>query len=673
VTTTRLDDYVTGDSLGQGGMAAVWRATHRPTGEVVALKRMLGHIAGSEVFVARFVREVELSAKLTHENVVRVHGYGQDGEGNWFLALEYCDGGTLVQLLKQCPRVPAPLVALMLDQMLAGLEAAHAHGIIHRDLKPPNILLTREGLLKIADFGIARSHADQTLTATGEVIGTPAYMSPEQALGQRELDGRSDLFSLGMLAYRMLVGSNPYASDNVATSILRVTTGPDLKVGDTLQTVPPLLEGVIDGLVVKDRDARLASATAARALLAPIVVGLRERFPGVMRRFINDPVTTAQAVSRAFAGDEIAAARACVDAAPARAVVHAARAQALDPTDLDAQSLLEKLATLHGFQLVDSSDARIATARAELASKPDDPTLLRKLANLYRGAQNPLEAARLLKRYVALKPDDAMARRQLEELMGAEDVAAFTSTLARSKALQTGEILQGIKTGGFKGGAVGTAVRPAIAAGATGTATSATAGMHAAGRTGTTSTRGFGAPVVIAADGPRDEMSTTSRLLLAGVAVVVVVGAIAGAGRFLKKSSDDLDHSLQKFEKPLPVMNLVDGTQAPFVERASQAARLQDWQGVVETTNFGLSADPDLQSRTSPRLLLLRARARQALGERTQALADARLARGLAPTGTSEQSEAEALVRQLEGSTGAGAGSVSTAGEVAPAAPAGNP
>jgi serine/threonine protein kinase len=647
VTTTKLDDYVLGESLGQGGMAAVWRATYRPTGEVVALKRMLGHITGSELFTARFVREVELSAKLTHDNVVRVQGFGQDGDGNWFLALEFCDGGTLVQLLKQCPRVPAPLVALMLDQMLAGLEAAHAHGIIHRDLKPPNILLTRDGLLKIADFGIARSHADQTLTATGEVIGTPAYMSPEQALGLRELDGRSDLFSLGMLAYRMLVGSNPYASDNVATSILRVTTGPNLKVGDTLQTVPPLLEGVVDGLVVKDRDARLPSATAARTLLAPIVAGLRERFPGVMRRFIHDPAGTAAAVSRACASDEIAAAKACVDAAPARAVVHAARAQALDPTDLDAQSLLEKLATLHGFQLAETSDARIATARAELAAKPDDPALLRKLANLYRGAQNPLEAARMLKRYVALRPDDAMARRQLEELMGADDVAAFTSTLSRAKGpLQTAEIVQGVKTGGFKGAArIASAAPRTLAPGGT--------GRTSAGQTSpATTTRGFGAPVVIAADGPRDELGGTTKALLAAGVVAVLVAGIVGAGRFLKKSSDDFDKTLREVEKPLPVLNLVDGTQAPFVERATQAARLQDWQSVIETTNFGLSADPDLQSRTSPKLLLLRARARQALGERAQALVDARLARSLAGAGTPERSEAEALVLALEAVAG---------------------
>ncbi len=639
MTTTRFNDYVLGDTLGQGGMAAVWRATYQPTGEVVALKRMLGHIAGSELFIARFVREVELSAKLTHENVVRVQGYGQDDEGNWFLALEFCDGGTLVQLLKQCPRVPAPLVALMLDQMLAGLEAAHAHGIIHRDLKPPNILLTRDGLLKIADFGIARSHADQTLTATGEVIGTPAYMSPEQALGQRELDGRSDLFSLGMLAYRLLIGSNPYASDNVATSILRVTTGPNLKVGDTLQTVPPLLEGVIDGLVVKDRDARLSSATAARALLAPTVTGLRERYPGIMRRFITDPAATAQAIIRASAADEVAAAKACITAAPARAVVHAARARDLDPTDLDAQSLLEKLTTLHGFQLNVTSDARIAAARAELEQKPDDPALLRKLANLYRGAQNPLESARVLKRYVALKPDDAMARKQLEELVGADDVAAFTSTFTRKgpNQLKTGEIVQGVKTGGFGGRPVAAAVPREAPVDTTRTPTRPSGSVA------------FGGPVLVAADGPRDTMSTTTKLAL-GVIVVGVIGGAVSMGRSLIASGNThVEKNLKAVEDlGAPLVNLVDGTQAPFLERAHQAARIADWQGALDAANFGLSADPDLGSRTSPKLLLVRARARAQLGDTAQAIIDARLARGLAAAGSAERTEAEQQLQQLE-------------------------
>ncbi len=645
MTTTRFSDYDLADTLGQGGMASVFRATYRPTGEVVALKRMLPHIADNDVFVARFVREVELSSKLTNPHVVRVQGYGQDDEGSWFLALEFCDGGTLVPYLKQVPKVPAPLVALMLDEMLEGLQVAHEAGIIHRDIKPPNILVTKAGVIKLSDLGIARSAGDETLTATGEVIGTPAYMSPEQAHGLKALDGRSDLFAVGMLAYRMLVGSNPYASDNVATSILRVTTGPDLKLGDVMQTLPPILEGVIDGLVVKDREARLSSARAARELLAPLCDGLHARFPDLMRRFVTSPAPTAQAIARACAADEIAAARACVDSAPARALVHAARAQAHDPGDLDAASLLAKLATLHGFELRDSTDVRIGQARAELNQKPNDPVLVRKLANLFRGAQNPLEAARYLKRYLGLRPDDTMARHQLEELLGPDDVAALTGTLARKPVvLKTGDIMRGVKTGGFVDKAVSatrpTSGEPERSRGSVGAATGP-GGPRAPGT--------FGAPVIVTG-GPSDHMTGTAKFVVVAAVVAVVGAGVSLVGTLIKKGSDNLNHTLTSVEhQQVSVLGgLVDGTQAPFVERAQTAARLADWQSVIETTNFGLSADPERGSRTTPRLLLWRSEAWENLGNPAQALADARLAKGLAADGSAERTEGAAREQRLQ-------------------------
>ena len=139
IGTARLNDYVLESPLGQGGMATVFRAVHRPTGQVVALKRMLPHIAADEVFVARFVRELEVSAKLRNPHIVEVQGYGKDDDGTWFLALEYCDGGTLVQLLKQTPKLPPAIVAVMLDELLDALQVAHDDGVIHR----PRVIVWR--------------------------------------------------------------------------------------------------------------------------------------------------------------------------------------------------------------------------------------------------------------------------------------------------------------------------------------------------------------------------------------------------------------------------------------------------------------------------------------------------------------------------------------------------
>lgn len=640
--TTRLTDYVLADPLGQGGMATVYRATYRPTGEVVALKRMLPHIASNEVFVARFVRELETSSKLRHHNVVRVQGYGCDDDGTWFLALEYCDGGTLVELLKRAPRLPPDVVVLMLDDLLAGLEEAHANDVVHRDIKPPNVLLKKSGRMLLTDFGIARSAADETLTATGEVIGTPAYMSPEQAQGVRDLDGRSDLFSVGMLAYRLLVGSNPFASENVATSILRVTTGPSLKVGDALSTVPPLLELVIDGLVEKNRDRRLASAADGRRLLAPLVAAANGRFPGLMRSMVTTPEATVREVVAATTAQEVEAARRFLVDKPARAMVHAARARAMSPNDAAVDALVSELTTLHGFRLdTKGADPRINLAEQELETKPDDPVVLRRLANLHRGLNSPLEAARYLKRYISLRPDDAMAQQQLAELVGADDVAVFTGVARAQPRLSTTGIMKGIKTGGAAAGDA-----PPVDNGRTQAwqPPEADANRPRPQRIGTNTT--FGAPAVIAVHSEGTSVFTWIFRLLGIAAVVGVIAVVGSTVKFvLTPPPKPQANAVPQLEQTLG--GLIDGTQQPFLQKASAAARIADWQGVIDATNFGLSADPERNSRVTPRLLMFRSEAFEMLGEPKQALADARLARGLFPDGP-ERVAANTRVVMLE-------------------------
>ncbi len=656
IGTARLSDYSLETTLGQGGMAAVLRAVYRPTGEVVALKQMLPHIATDEVFVARFVRELEVSSKLRNEHIVQVQGWGRSDDGIWFLALEFCDGGTLVQLLKHVPRLPAAVVVVMLDELLNALQTAHIDGVIHRDIKPPNILLTMAGVSKLSDFGIARSAADETLTATGDVIGTPAYMSPEQALGVRDLDGRSDLFALGMLAYRLLIGFNPFASENVATSILRVTSGPSLHVGEALPTVPILLERTIDGLIEKDRDRRLPSAAAARAVLAPLVEAVHSRYPHVLRRLMHDPQGTSAALLQDAVHDELAQARHHARSAPAKAMVHAARARLHEPDNADVHSLLHSLMTQHGFRLDDAPDPRVAAAVAELESRPDDPVLLRRLANLHRGLQHPLEVARYLKRYLALRPDDALARQQLEELLGAEDVAALTQLsvspprppalstpdFRRAKAttaappsvspprpprLSTQAIMHGVKTGGVKApGAFATMAPQPLP------------------------TSGFGRVAVVKGAANDDLVSTRSKLVFAATGAVAVVAVVAVIGSAVRKGGERFDGSLRAVEhtESAAINGLVAGTQQPFVERARTAARLADWQGVIDAANFGLSADPDFTSVHTPALLLLRAEAWQMLGGTRQALADSRLAHRLAPASSTVAVEAAAREAELE-------------------------
>jgi len=419
------------------------------------------------------------------------------------------------------------------------------------------------------------------------------------------------------------VGFNPFASDNVATSILRVTTGPSLHVGEALPTVPLALERTIDGLVEKNRDLRLPSAKAARERLAPVVDAVRARFPDLLQRLMRDPVTTSRAIARAAAADEVAAARSCERTLPAKAMVHAARARAHDPEDLDAASILEKLSTLHGFVIDVDNDARVAAAVAELDTRPDDPVLLRRLANLHRGLNNPLEAVRFLKRYLMVRPDDAMARQQLGELLGVDDVIALTrSVQAPNTRLSTQEIMHGVRTGGV--------AKLPVASSSSSLPSSSTMSrpVHQPG---------FGGPARIANDGPSEALlSGTAKVVIGAVVVVVVLGVGSVISTAMKKGEEGLDKTLRGVEStPTSVLDgMIGGTQLPFVERAKTATAIADWQGVIDAANFGLSADPQFKGEHTPLLLLLRSRAWQMLGEPRQAIADARLASTTAPAGS---------------------------------------
>jgi serine/threonine-protein kinase len=178
-------------------MAVVHRAVFRPTGEEVALKLILGNNESDPTFMERFRREVKATIGLSHPNICRVIGAGEDA-GRLFMAMEIIDGGSVRELKQKFGgRMPLQLAVELTAQLLAALGEAHTHGVIHRDLKPANLMLTTSGLLKLVDFGIAKSSSDATLTATGMLVGTPAFMSPEQVRGGPAPDGLKEPVSGG--------------------------------------------------------------------------------------------------------------------------------------------------------------------------------------------------------------------------------------------------------------------------------------------------------------------------------------------------------------------------------------------------------------------------------------------------------------------------------------------
>ncbi len=270
--------YVIEALLGRGGMGAVFRARHRGTGQIRALKVMLPSFsaATSNAF-ARFVREMGLAVAVDHPNVARVFDAFEHG-GAWVLPMEFVAGDSLERHLSPSRGVrralPPDDAVVMIRALCDGVEAIHAKGIIHRDLKPANVMLAarEDGAIvpKIVDFGAARLAQDNDeLTGAGLAFGTPAYMPPEQMEGRRDLDVRLDVYALGVIAYQMLTARRPYEEDadgNIPTKVIRrAPFAPPSKHAPGLSAA---IEAVVLRALALDREQRFASARAFSEALA---------------------------------------------------------------------------------------------------------------------------------------------------------------------------------------------------------------------------------------------------------------------------------------------------------------------------------------------------------------------------------------------------------------------
>lgn len=443
-----LSDFEIGAVLGQGGMATVHRAVYRPTGEEVALKLILGNVENDPTFMERFRREVKATIGLKHPNICRVIGAGE-GDGRLFMAMEIIDGGSVRELKQKFGgRMPLQLAVELSAQLLAALGAAHEQGVIHRDLKPANLMLTRTGFLKLVDFGIAKSSSDATLTATGMLVGTPAFMSPEQVRGD-ELDGRSDLFSTGLIMHDLLCGRSPYFSDNPGTSLMKVLQEDVPGIFDVLFGVDPFVEAFHGKITAKDRDHRYRNAAEALAALQPFLRPLRVRYPRLVADCIRDPAGMKQRLLREHAEAEMGRASALVQR---HGPIHAAalaleNAAHIDPSFAPAQDQLAQMSEALSFHTEVFADARITEAEEALKKTPHHPGLLKRAADLHRAAGNMRESARYMKRYLRLKDDAAAVQQLLALLWGpGSDPALVTGAINK---LSTQDIIAGVKTGGM--------------------------------------------------------------------------------------------------------------------------------------------------------------------------------------------------------------------------------
>ncbi len=291
----RLGSYELSKLLGAGGMGEVWLGTHRLLARPAAVKLIKPEVLGATdpvkraQMLRRFEREARVTANLGSPHTVALYDFGVSAEGTLFYVMELLDGVDLETLVERFGPLPSERVVHLLLQACDSLEDAHARGLIHRDIKPANLFLSRKGkqvdFVKLLDFGLVKrwnSAEDEQLatsmlqagasvdqTALGKIVGTPAFLAPEAALGEQAVDQRADLYALGCVGYWMLTGQYVFPENSViAMAIAHISKEPEPPSARTSQVIVPELEAILLRCLAKDRDARPASATALREALA---------------------------------------------------------------------------------------------------------------------------------------------------------------------------------------------------------------------------------------------------------------------------------------------------------------------------------------------------------------------------------------------------------------------
>jgi serine/threonine protein kinase len=268
--------YLVDAEIGRGGMAVVYRATDIRLHRKVAIKVLPPELAFNNDVRERFMREAQTAAQLSHPSIVPIFTVGE-AEGLVYFVMALVEGESLAEKLARDRRLPIDQARRILTDVADALAYAHSKGVVHRDVKPDNIMLDRAtGRPMVTDFGIARAAAgDSRLTVTGVAIGTPAYMSPEQALGERELDGRSDIYSLGVIAYQLLAGEPPFKASNTPAMLVKHVSETPRPLLSLRSDAPPGLVNAISRALAKKPEDRWPDANAFRDALS----GAREAAP----------------------------------------------------------------------------------------------------------------------------------------------------------------------------------------------------------------------------------------------------------------------------------------------------------------------------------------------------------------------------------------------------------
>ena len=276
---SRLGDYELLKKLGQGGMGTVYQAQHVRLKRVVALKVLPQNRLGNTDAVARFEREIEAVGRLDHPHIVRAFD-AREVDGIRFLVMEHVDGLDLAEVVARCGPLSVADACEVTRQAALGLQCSEEHGLVHRDIKPSNLMLNAEGQIKVLDLGLAQFQEAEALesgvTGIGQVMGTPDYMSPEQALESHTVDIRTDIYSLGCTLYYLLAGQPPFSGSQYDTPLKKVT-------GHLRDAVPPInavrpdlpkpLVALLERMLAKNASQRVARPSDVVSALAPLCAG----------------------------------------------------------------------------------------------------------------------------------------------------------------------------------------------------------------------------------------------------------------------------------------------------------------------------------------------------------------------------------------------------------------
>ena len=291
--------------LGFGGMSTVHLAMDMRLERQVAVKLLAEHLAEDPTFVSRFQREAQAAARLVHPNIVQVFDSGQDEKtGQYFIVMEYIEGQSCAEILRDDGWLDVDQAIAIIDQACEGLHYAHRHGVVHRDVKPGNLLRAREGEVKLADFGIAKATEQSSITQVGSVLGTAAYLAPEQARGE-EAGPRADLYALGVVTYQLISGRLPYEASSLTELALKQQQEEPPLLDTLVAAVSPELSEAVAIALALDPQERYQSAREMGRALGDGANGIapREHSPGARMA----PATEATSVLSAGREEQTAA------------------------------------------------------------------------------------------------------------------------------------------------------------------------------------------------------------------------------------------------------------------------------------------------------------------------------------------------------------------------------